>query len=198
MNHSKVLIITSSYPGHSYLPCDRDFGIIEKKLKVVEVFTQDNYIELLKLSKIRNPFKVVKMEITDFLDFGVMQNVISKRTLQNVSFKDGRVFSFSNEYKLGYATKPNYNVTEPEKVQLQKGRSKQYNAEILDRSKIVLPVKYGSHVHLSAEKLADIKSALTYVPVHHKEFFNNIIAMHDCEEVHLENDDVGDEDHPDF
>lgn len=32
-------------PGHSYLPCDRDFGNIEQKIRHIPVYTPDHYIE---------------------------------------------------------------------------------------------------------------------------------------------------------
>ena len=49
-------------PGHSYLPCDRDFGNIEKKIRGVEVFSQSNYVDIIKESRTTKPFQVVSAE----------------------------------------------------------------------------------------------------------------------------------------
>ena len=35
-------------PGHSYLPCDRDFGHIELKIRGLEVYSHPHYSDLIK------------------------------------------------------------------------------------------------------------------------------------------------------
>jgi len=56
------------YPmrGHSFMPCDRDFGLIKRSLvKYERLYTIDQYINLIsEASKIPNKFSVVKVHNT--------------------------------------------------------------------------------------------------------------------------------------
>ena len=67
-------------PGHSYLPCDRDFGHIEKKLRAVEVFSQPNYHDIIKASRTNKPFQVISMERDWFFDVDILQHKITNRS----------------------------------------------------------------------------------------------------------------------
>lgn len=163
-------------PGHSYLPCDRDFGNIEKKIKHVEVYSQDHYATLIRSARTTRPFTVFQMDRSRFLDFAVLQNMITKRPTTGVSFKDAKSFYFTDTFKEGYAINPSYDSTTRVQVKLQKGRSKTYSQNTFDLSKTVLPEKYSIPVKLKPEKLKDIQDLLTYVPHHHKKFLSDIIA----------------------
>ena len=55
--------------GHSYMPCDRDFGIIEKRKKVSNPMIPDEIAEMITEAKNVQPFNVVKMTEEDFYDF---------------------------------------------------------------------------------------------------------------------------------
>lgn len=64
--------ITFNFPvqGHSFLPCDRDFGSIKRLLRNVDrVYTPDQYNELiLKASKVGR-FSVHKVKTEGILSF---------------------------------------------------------------------------------------------------------------------------------
>ena len=72
--------------GHSYMPCDRDFGNIEKHLKVREVFTPTQYGQQIKICRKKNPFNVILMTRENFKDFSVLQSHITKRKVQAQNF----------------------------------------------------------------------------------------------------------------
>ena len=55
--------------GHTYLPCDRCFGHIERKKRTVNyVFTTDDWAVLIANSRPHKPFTVVQMSSRDFID----------------------------------------------------------------------------------------------------------------------------------
>lgn len=55
--------------GHSYMPCDRDFGIIEKRKKVCSTMVPEEVASMVRDAKHFQPFNVVMMTSDDFYDF---------------------------------------------------------------------------------------------------------------------------------
>ncbi|GFQ69236.1 uncharacterized protein TNCT_160121 [Trichonephila clavata] len=55
--------------GHSYMPCDRDFGIIEKGKRVCKPMVPEEIAEMIAESRHAQPFNVVMMKEEDFYDF---------------------------------------------------------------------------------------------------------------------------------
>jgi hypothetical protein len=67
-------------PGHTYLVCDRDFGVIEQKTKkTLVLYDPESWFNLVESAKSKKPFKVVRMtqekryesisEVTNTLNF---------------------------------------------------------------------------------------------------------------------------------
>lgn len=56
--------------GHSFLPYDRDFAVIKRKIKTVDhIFTLDEYPSLIRSSTKNDRFKVLIMDASSILDF---------------------------------------------------------------------------------------------------------------------------------
>ena len=55
-------------PGHSFLPNDRDFGLIEKTSRYTQhVYIPENCYTLVEAARRNNPFNVTRMEMGDFV-----------------------------------------------------------------------------------------------------------------------------------
>ncbi|GFQ96550.1 uncharacterized protein TNCT_737081 [Trichonephila clavata] len=57
--------------GHSYMPCDRDFGIIEKRKRVCKPMVPKEIDEMIAEARHVQPFNVVMMKEEDFYDISV-------------------------------------------------------------------------------------------------------------------------------
>jgi hypothetical protein len=69
-------------PGHTFLPCDADFGVIEKlKTKTQVVYTPGQWAELIKRSRMKNRFTVIEMGKENFKDFHSLNQMLTKRTV---------------------------------------------------------------------------------------------------------------------
>lgn len=64
--------------GHSFLPCDRDFALIERQKKKNTCYIPQHLIEMIKNSNILNSFEIVEMQQSDFFDFNQVQKSINK------------------------------------------------------------------------------------------------------------------------
>ncbi|PSN58176.1 hypothetical protein C0J52_01032 [Blattella germanica] len=66
-------------PGHTFLPSDSDFGVIEKKIRKTDyVFTPEDWYRLVQNSRVKNPFRVVKMDPEDFKNFHAVTSHITR------------------------------------------------------------------------------------------------------------------------
>lgn len=90
--------------GHSYLACDQDFGLIEKKKKYFKtIFTPDDWVEVIKAARKKNPFKIIKMTKEDFYSTKNLENNITNR---KVTAEKSKVKWLSMQWLLYYKNHP--------------------------------------------------------------------------------------------
>ncbi|KAK4320631.1 hypothetical protein Pmani_008514 [Petrolisthes manimaculis] len=182
--HSQRFYLIKHYfmmPGHSYMPCDQDFGHLEKFFTPREIYTTDHYIELMREARQRNPFIVVKMTSEMFFDLLPLQACITKTQVAKSKFKEGRLFVYKADYKQGFRIHHSYFEDGEEEgvsqtVKLQKGKRTAYNPEIFDLSVVELPVKYPQGVALRQDKLTDLNHLLQFIPLSHKGWYQDLFA----------------------
>ena len=114
-------------PGHSFLPCDQDFGNLERTFQGLDIYATPHYITLMKDARDTNPFNVVEMTCNDFYDLKPLQALCTKASLACARFKEGRLFEYKESYKQGMGIMNSYVQDEPKKVKLQKGKGMDYN-----------------------------------------------------------------------
>lgn len=74
--HHKFLV-----SGHSYLPCDRDFGTIEKQKRYFsDIFLPDDWLKVISSSRKGNKkFEIVKMNSEDFISTEKLEKLLTNR-----------------------------------------------------------------------------------------------------------------------
>ncbi|GBM54195.1 hypothetical protein AVEN_11260-1 [Araneus ventricosus] len=65
-------------PCHSYLPCDRDFGYIEKEVRHVNVHSKNHYEHFIKKCRQKKPFTVVPVTQDFVLDYALFKHIQQK------------------------------------------------------------------------------------------------------------------------
>lgn len=74
--------------GHSYLPCDQDFGLVEKNKKYYkEIHIPDSWIPVIQTARKKKPFKIIKMTASDFISTQSLEKNITNRKLSVSSSK---------------------------------------------------------------------------------------------------------------
>ncbi|KAF6212564.1 hypothetical protein GE061_013089 [Apolygus lucorum] len=68
MNYFEKVDLKFLVSGHSNKPCDRDFGIIEKRKKVCKTMVPGEVADMIRDAKSTQPFQVVNMGPADFKD----------------------------------------------------------------------------------------------------------------------------------
>ena len=173
--------------GHSYLPCDRDFGLIEKRKKVQKyVFTPSEWASVISQSRLKHPFKVKEMKQSDFVSAQPLVDKICNRKFSEqdkaaVNFSKIACLKLTKEHPWKYFFKHSLLQLENySSVNVTKGKVRR-EKHTFDLAHIKLPVKNKTSRPIKASKLKDIKELLKYVPPIHHAFFNGLTSDADQE-----------------
>ena len=97
--------------GHTFLPNDRDFSVIEKRKKVEKTYLPSDWVRVVSTAKTTKPFETVHMKQEEFLDHKLVATKSSK-----VKFTDST----------------NHALTFREVVWFSYGKSSEYDTETSD------------------------------------------------------------------
>ena len=79
--HQKCMI-----SGHSFLPCDRDFALIERHKKKTKPMVPSDWKYVIASSKLNKPFNVIEMHQSDFKDLDLISSRLKKHNLKITKF----------------------------------------------------------------------------------------------------------------
>ena len=71
--------------GHTHLPSDRDFALIEKRLRkyAPQIYSSGEWHDIISKANRKTPFEVTDMRQTDFLNFAPILANIKRTTHTN-------------------------------------------------------------------------------------------------------------------
>ena len=183
-------------PGHSFLPNDRDFGLIETAKRLNRpIYSMEQYQDVILDSR-SNPskFKVERMSTNDFYDFGVestnFKNLVKPIDSEGVKFTWLKIKEFV--YKRGsFGFYFRYDLNE-ELRYCNLGnagrRSRRPKNPIFNDPIQAYDPTVG--IPLKAAKWKDIQELLQFIPPVNHNFFKSLPKCGDC-------DEDGEEYHPD-
>ena len=95
-------------PGHTFLPSDRDFAIIEKKKRDNEIFIPLQWFKLVEGARTNQPFHVAQMKREDFEDI----KGFSKKFVNRKNTTDKKKLSFQKVAWFRYTKRRPYKDTD--------------------------------------------------------------------------------------
>ncbi|XP_047119817.1 uncharacterized protein LOC124802842 [Schistocerca piceifrons] len=157
--------------GHTMLPCNRDFGRIERYARNRRpiVYTPDQWAEVIKSASPKH-FIVTKMEREDFRSLVSLKALISKRTEATTGdphhFSEATQFESEDPFKL--SVKHSYSdigafMSLDIRVK-KKGR-------IVEPNPYQLPIKYRKPLPINQKNIDDVLSLMPYIPAANQDFF---------------------------
>ena len=187
----KQIIQIFPFRGHSFLPCDRDFGLIKRKVKKSDrVYSVDDYTTMMKEARRDNPFTIVNVSYEDVLNF---KNWWPKYYKISTSSADKRKWSISTYKMMIFSNKSPGTVIAYELID-----------GLVETSFFLLKTKktkvqhgmksvYGQDgVAINVKKLKDIEKLLQYIPEEHLGFYSDIIAWKSIDKDNLDDHDDDD------
>jgi hypothetical protein len=174
--------------GHSFLPCDRDFGIIENASKKKEIlYVPEDWYNVILSCKKNNKFKVIRMQPEDFLSTEELSQACTIRKTTETGEKVEWLKIQWLQVRKSEPLKLFFKYTLQDDMPfscvsfVKRGRPVNWP--------VTLKKLYPAKRPLSAEKLADIKKLLKYVPPLHHEFYNCMTVSANIVDIIDEEDD---------
>lgn len=157
--------------GHSYLPCDQDFGLIEKSKKYFpNIYIPDDWKNVITSARKIKPFTVVEINTRDFFSSKSLENNITRRKISKTKDK-------VEWLKIQWLR---FESSEPFSLKYKYTNQEEINFDELDLKKRTSQVKTGLELlHptgncISIEKKKDLLELMAYVPLVHHAFFQSL------------------------
>ena len=169
--------------GHSYLPCDRIFGNIEKKLRTLGNISSPEMYKVYIESATKVPLQVIRMQIADFLAFSALDSYCKWNTPGgNVrgAFQKARQLVVTKDYPSGYLVKLHYSLHETARNHFQvslslgarkgKGRGKGQSrgrppVSDFNFASVDIHRRYpGDVIKVNENKLRDLRTLMPFLP----------------------------------
>lgn len=191
VRNGKFKKVVHHYPevGHTYLPCDRDFGRIESHVRRhhPNIYSPDHWATVIKEAGKAKSFEVHMLKQSDFVSIKPISDLIHKTAsndkTRKLRFADASAFIIDAE-KPGYLTIKH--SEEEESVFIRRsGRTRAFDS---------LPNKYTGPVNIQAAKLTDVKFLLQWIPPVYHSFYEKLIATEPSSDRVLLVDEIDRED----
>lgn len=172
--------------GHSFLPCDRDFAVLKKKIsKVDRVYTVEEYVDLIRSAAKRNRFEVQTIEAKDIIDFKswwpkyYKKAAISLETSGRSTPKDQKVhFKVSQFNHFSHSEENKDLVVAKDYIRGAKNNTFRLLSKPGQLKLPTNPAYPAGKVPINIKKIDDIKKLKSYIPVDDDitEFYDEILT----------------------
>lgn len=158
--------------GHSFLPCDRDFALIEKKKKTARLYVPEDVCHLIESARPSNPFKVYPMLQEDFKNFNVLLENINRDTKCKIT--EGRWLQITDDNPEVLRLRRSHGIVEVWSCYslnpCKRGRRPKSNSSTPNE----LQVLRNEPIEISSEKKKDLLTMALLLPQEYAEFYNTI------------------------
>lgn len=156
--------------GHSYMPCDRDFGVIEKRKRLCKAMIPAEIEDIVRSSKLSKPFKVVSMQRNDFFDIAKEADKFLNTTKMEISKASWIRFMIEDSNKLVVKCKQTFSELETWKITpvLRKGTTFMDLVALDKLTPLTAPTK------ITAEKKKDLLAMLEYLDPKYHQFYKDL------------------------
>lgn len=159
--------------GHSFLPCDRLFAMIEKRKKVTQAITPEDWIQIIQQAHPSKPFPIMRMLRQNILDMKKLQDYFPRpRNLQVTKIASALIaLPRPHEILVRHDHFPGaaqcFFIHHPQR------RSVLNLAQINVR---LLPC-YPNPLQVTNEKKENIKRMFKFMLPHHREYYRNLLGI---------------------
>ncbi|KAJ8678397.1 hypothetical protein QAD02_014184 [Eretmocerus hayati] len=168
--------------GHSFLPCDRDFSMVKRKLKKIDrIYSVRRIMQAIIQSSHSSKFQVKLVTSHDIINHKewwsqhYKKNVISVETRgRGVQKKDKVHFSISEYFHFVYSSEMVGTVVASVSI----GGTSVHTFHIRKNTSLELPKELAyaeGYVQIKESKINDIKKLASYIPEQHLPFYNILI-----------------------
>jgi len=159
--------------GHSFLPNDADFGVIERAKGRQEIFVPEHWMQLVRQARKKDPFTVVAMKQSEFVtlaDYIKTKAVNRKKTSdgEKVEWLQIQWLRFEKERPL--VMKFKYSLGDGEWCEVDFERKTRGRPSTVKAPRQLYP----NGRPVAGPKMTDLKKLLKYVPPVHHSFYSSL------------------------
>lgn len=159
--------------GHSFLPCDRDFAMIEKAKKGKTVYVPFHFVEIIANAKDSNQFEVNIMDTSDFKNLDIVLNSLAT-TKFNIT--DHVWYQITNDDPITLRARSSHNVLRPWTPHCLAKKIRNTNRFYPPVEVTAFPCLYTNRLGIKPAKKKDLDDMCKYVPAEFREFYETIIV----------------------
>lgn len=166
-SHHTLRTISFKYleSGHTFLPNDTDFSKIETQLKFHErIYTANEYMQVIRCCKKKNPLHVTKMTKEDFLSSkNIEKNIVNRKIYINkekTNWLQTKVIFIKDDQKYIIYMKKDINDNIYQELSIEK-KIKGKSLDITEKDFVVL---WPNGKKIAQPKLDDLKSMFHLIP----------------------------------
>jgi len=165
--------------GHTYLPNDQDFGLIEKNKRFhSDIYVPDDWIKVIETAKKKSPQIVIKrMKNENFISTKDLEaNSVNKKKTgdgEKVSWMDIQWIHFDQDHPNVMFFKTS---NDPEALFSTVDLSKRAKGRPKSTANITLPLSYPDGKPIARAKLVDLKALLNFIPPIHHTFYKELTS----------------------
>ncbi|KAL4083711.1 hypothetical protein QTP88_029027 [Uroleucon formosanum] len=177
------------YPGHSFLPNDRNFSDIESALKHQQrLYTPQDYINVMRTCKKKNPLMVIQMNDEDFVSSEMLEKKSTNRKVSvsgdKINWLQVRRIKLCRNQPFSLLMSTTLLDENFLKINIEKRGRGRISNDILFPSETLLTKLWPNGKEINQAKLDDIKSIMHLIPADAQEFYthftgNSIINLED-------------------
>ena len=165
--------------GHSFLPNDSEFGVIESSSKKCQnIFVPEDWFDLIKNAKRKKPrFNTIQMQRNEFLSTSALEDAITnrKKDTDNLPFSWLKIrwlrFQRGHEFEIRF--KETLNDFSPFRI-LNLEKSSGAGRKTISLNRIDQDCLYITRRPVSAAKKKDMVDLLPYIPPVYHAYFKNL------------------------
>ena len=171
-------------PGHTFLPNDQDFGLIEKNKRYhSDVFVPHDWVRVVATARKDKPFIVTELEQSDFVSTDELVKQCINRKMnasqQKVEWLKIQWMHFDRDHPnvmfFKYSVSPDAYFTSVDFTKKIRGRPKSIN-------NIELSPLYPDGRPIPRLKLKDLKDLLKYIPAVNHQFYRELKCDNSADE----------------
>lgn len=176
--------------GHSYLPCDQDFGLIEKQKKFFrDIFIPQDWNKVIESARKRSPFKLIEMTFHDFFSTSELEKLITNRKISSNKSKVEWLKIQWLHYRKSHPFTIYYKYSNNPHVLYDTVNIAKRNSVNID-SGIQLNVLYPNGHKIDSKKKKDLLELISYIPPVFHDFYKKLKTSEtQTEECFTDSDD---------
>ncbi|KAF6208709.1 hypothetical protein GE061_017167 [Apolygus lucorum] len=158
--------------GHSFLPCDRDFALIEKKKKTSKVYVPSQWKYVIADAKVNEPFSIVEMRQEDFKDLQEIERHLLKTKNKNLKVTKNLWMKYSIDDPFCIYARQTHNTLHPwqkHTVYTAPSRSLPQPHQ--------LPPEHTSLLPISQAKKADLLRMVPFLEPEYRGFYESLPSI---------------------